>query len=115
MIPLPAFIDPEAWEGFCEMRKSKGKRIPFTGRAAKLILAELYKLRDAGHDPNAALDQSTKHGWSDVYAPKEKEITKVAAKPVDKTQEYLKAQEEHARLAAQQSKNRQPIKLVRTA
>lgn len=115
MIPLPPFIDKEAWDGFCEMRKSKGKSFPFTARAAKMILAELYKLRDAGHDPNAALDQSTKYGWSDVYAPKDKEIPKAATKPVDKTQEYLKAQEEHARLAEQQRKNRQPIKLVRAA
>lgn len=72
MIAIPAFIDPESWEGFCEMRKSKGKSRPFTERAAKMILKELYKLKEAGQDPNAVLDQSTRNGWSDVYPVKDK-------------------------------------------
>lgn len=67
MIPLPAYIDPEAWTGFVEMRRSMPKSKPFTHRAAVLILKELQKIKDGGGDPNEALDQSTVHGWASVY------------------------------------------------
>lgn len=94
MIPIPPFIDPEAWEGFCEMRGSKKSR-PFTQRAAKMVLAELYKLRDAGHDPNACLDQSTMHGWSDVYPLKDKPIPKAkTATPINPALDEIKAREQ---------------------
>ena len=93
MIPLPAFIDQEAWDGFCEMRKAKGKSRPFTLRAAKMVLVELYKLREAGHDPNACLDQSTYHGWSDVYALKEKQIQKAPQPARNEALEAIKAHE----------------------
>lgn len=88
-IQLPTFIDHEAWAGFCEMRAAKGKRAPFTQRAAKLILKTLQTLKDNGHDPNASLDQSTQNGWSDVYEPKQKTITKVSVREAEKTQAYL--------------------------
>lgn len=71
MSALPEWIDKEAWSGFIEMRRAM-KKIPFTPRAEALILAELYKLRDAGQDPNACLDQSTLNGWRDVYPVKDK-------------------------------------------
>ena len=74
MIPLPAYINPEAWAGFLEMRRAMPKTRPFTARAAALILYELQRIKDAGHCPNAALDQSTLNGWCDVYAPKDKVI-----------------------------------------
>lgn len=73
---IPAFIDPEAWEGFCDMRKACRK--PLTPRAEKMILTELCKLKAAGHDPNAALDQSTTHCWADVYVPQDKPIARAA-------------------------------------
>ena len=69
---LPDCIDPEAWAGFVEMREAKGKRCPFTPRAAKMIVRALLKLRDDGHDPNASLDQSVRNGWSDVYEEKKR-------------------------------------------
>ena len=78
MIPLPTYIDPEAWTGFVEMRRAMPKSKPFTQRAAVLILKELQRLKDAGHDPNAALDQSTLRGWADVYVPKDKAIERKA-------------------------------------
>lgn len=61
----PEWINREAWEGFAEMRKRL--RFPLTARAARLIVAELGKLRTRGHDPTAVLDQSTRNGWRDVY------------------------------------------------
>jgi hypothetical protein len=73
-IPLPAYIDPEAWAGFVEMRKASGRTRPFTTRAATLILFELQRIKDAGHCPNAALNQSTMKGWADVWPAKDKQL-----------------------------------------
>ena len=81
MIPLPSWVDPEAWAGFCEMRRKMPKSRPFTDRAAVLILKELQRIKDAGHCPNAALDQSTLRGWADVWPLKDKEIQQVGASP----------------------------------
>jgi hypothetical protein len=65
MPELPDWIDAEAWGGFVAMRQRE--RHPLTARAAKLVIAELAKLRAAGADPTAVLDQSTRNGWRDVY------------------------------------------------
>ena len=76
MMPQPDWLDSESWCGFCEMRAAKGRRTPFTPRAAKMILKTLAELKEAGHDPNASLDQSVRNGWSDVYEPKDRVIQK---------------------------------------
>lgn len=83
---LPGWVDQDAWDGFVELRlrqekKSRGK-IAWTARAEKLILAELYKLHAAGHDPNASLDQSTVRGWSDVWPATRKEIADLRPREV---------------------------------
>lgn len=62
----PDSVDREAWLGFVAMRAKQ--RHPLTPRAAKLVIAELEKLRAKGHDPTAVLDQSTRNGWRDVFA-----------------------------------------------
>jgi hypothetical protein len=87
MIALPSHIDPEAWAGFVEMRTKLKK--PLTTRAAKMILTELQKIKDAGHDANAALDQSTMHCWLDVYAPKDKTIERKSSAAPAQTSAYL--------------------------
>jgi hypothetical protein len=79
MIPLPSWVDAEAWAGFCEMRRKMPKSRPFTDRAAVLILKELQRIKDAGHCPNAALDQSTLRGWADVWPLKDKEIQRASS------------------------------------
>lgn len=73
---LPNWIDREAWDGFVAMRRAM-KKVPFTARAEALVVKELYKIKAAGHCPNAALDQSTLNGWRDVYVPKDKSIQQV--------------------------------------
>lgn len=94
MIPLPAYIDPEAWAGFVEMRRKI--KAPLTVRAATLILFELQRIKDAGHDPNASLDQSTMKCWRDVWPLKDKEI--------HRTREAdAAAREEEARRAADEA------------
>lgn len=64
-VDRPAWVPEEPWAGFEAMRRKS--RYPMTQRAAKLILAELAKLREQGHDPAAVLDQSTRNGWRDVF------------------------------------------------
>lgn len=66
---IPDWIRAEVWEGFAEMRKRK--RAPLTTRACAMVITELIKLRSAGHDPCAVLDQSTRNSWTDVYPIKE--------------------------------------------
>jgi len=68
---------------------------PLTQRAALMILAELQRFKTAGHDPNAALDQSTNHCWADVYPATEKPIEAAASSDYEKTQAYMREQEAH--------------------
>jgi hypothetical protein len=67
MIDLPTWINPESWAGFVEMRKSMGKGIPFTDRAASLIILQLGRLQLQGYDPNLCLDRSVMNGWRGVF------------------------------------------------
>jgi hypothetical protein len=89
LIPLPKYIDPEAWAGFVEMRRAMPKSKPFTTRAATLILYELQRIKDAGHCPNAALDQSTLNGWADVWPAKDKTIQRAVTTAADDTRRML--------------------------
>lgn len=72
MIPIPSWIDPEAWAAFVDMRKAIKK--PLTHRAAVLILKDLTEIRAKGHCPNAALDQSTVCCWRAVWPAKDRVI-----------------------------------------
>lgn len=65
---LPEWLPLESWRAFDEKRREMNK--PMTPRAAKMMLKHLANLRDQGIDIEAALDQSTRNGWQDVYAPK---------------------------------------------
>jgi hypothetical protein len=91
MIPIPPYIDPEAWAGFVTMRKAMGKTVPFTVRAATLILKELQLLKAQGYDPNACLDQSTMKGWRGVFATPHKAVTG----SVQQGNTWLEEQERH--------------------
>ena len=87
MIALPAFVDPEAFAGFLEMRRKI--RAPLTDRAAVLLLRDLQAIKDAGHDANAALDQSTFMSWRGVFPAREKAIERAPQSQATKTAEYL--------------------------
>ncbi len=63
----PSWIDKEVWDAFVEMRQAKGKRAPFTERAAKMLINELDRLRGQGHKPDEVLKQSVINGWSGVF------------------------------------------------
>ena len=62
---LPDWIEREAWDGFEEMRRKERK--PMTDRARSLVVKQLEKLRAAGNDVTACLNQSTMRNWCDVY------------------------------------------------
>jgi hypothetical protein len=97
LIALPPYVDPEAWDGFESMRKTIKK--PLTDRARKLVLYELQRIKDAGHCPNAALDQSTNHCWCDVFVPNDKPIEAAPGARVAQTEAWLSEHERAKREA----------------
>lgn len=90
MILLPGYLDKELWEAFEEMRRHMKK--PMTDYARKLVVYELQRMKEAGHDPNESLKQSVIHNWVDVYEPKEKQVT---FKATAQTQQWLADMKDH--------------------
>jgi hypothetical protein len=90
VIAIPGYVDRETWEAFVEMRKAIKK--PLTTFAAKLVVYELQRIKDAGHDANAALRQSILNCWKDVFVPKEKTIEHKRAKEAEETAAFLDKQ-----------------------
>lgn len=70
---IPAWIDPESWEAFKAMRKAI--KAPLTPYAEKLVIRELVKLKSAGNDPQACLDQSIMNSWRDVFPCRDKGVS----------------------------------------
>ena len=68
------WIDPDSWQAFVEMRRKI--KAPLTPYAEKLIVRELVKLKTAGHDPQACLDQSIMNSWRDVFPVRDKGLAK---------------------------------------
>ncbi len=68
--PLPSWVPKEAWEGFVRMRSHI--KAPLTDNAKTLTLRDLSRLRDAGHDPQAVLEESVKNSWRGLFPPKDK-------------------------------------------
>ncbi len=62
---LPEWLDKETWDAFLEMRKAK-KAVP-TPHAKALLIKELERLKVAGDDPNAVLNQSTMRNYTGVF------------------------------------------------
>lgn len=112
MVPLPAYVDPEAWAGFVEMRKSIKK--PLTQRAATLILRDLQQIKDKGHCPNAALDQSTVCCWRGVFPAKER-VIEAAPETAEQyaARQRAEAQAERARAAPMPEAVRQKLAQMR--
>ncbi len=86
-LPLPAWIDAAAWAEFVAARKFIKK--PLSQGAAERQLKRLYAIKDAGHDPNAALLYSADHYYQDVYPAKDLEVERKPGSRCDKTAEYL--------------------------
>ena len=67
------WIDTDSWRAFVDMRRRI--KAPLTPYAEKLICRELVKLKSAGHDPQACLDQSIMLGWRDVFPVRDKGLS----------------------------------------
>ena len=64
-ILLPEFINQETWEAFLDMRRKK--RVFPTEKAQELLIKELEKLKNQGHDPNEVLNQSIMRNYTGVF------------------------------------------------
>lgn len=110
VVPLPAWVNPEAWNGYSEMRRRK--RAHMTERAKTLVIKELEQLKLQGHDPNAVLDQSTKNGWTGVFELKSKDGNHAKQSAYDKffsaTATYIDEQFSTATNAGDASEDRPP-------
>lgn len=85
---LPDWISRESWEAYMEMRKA-AKKVPTT-KAINMVIKRLEQFRTEQHDPNAALDQSTRNNWVDVYPVKSMASATAKAAPID----HLSAEEQ---------------------
>lgn len=65
---LPDWIPLDAWNGYLDMRKKKKK--PPTDYARDLLIKELEKLQNEGHDLTKVLNNSIKNDWTDLYGNK---------------------------------------------
>ena len=90
MAPAPSWIDPESWAAFHEMRRKL--KAPLTAYAEKLIIRELVRLKSAGQDPQACLDQSIMNGWRDVFPLRDKGIVQSRVVAAEETAVLLAAQ-----------------------
>ncbi len=62
---LPDWVPKAEWEAFDEMRKATGHKM--TDKARVIAIRELDKLRSAGNDPAAVLNQSTMKSWRGLF------------------------------------------------
>lgn len=63
---LPNWIDPEAWQGYVDMRKRIKK--PLTARAMTMAIRMLDTLRMQGEDVSMVLMQSEFNSWQGLFA-----------------------------------------------
>lgn len=63
--PLPGWMPSIAWHAFLQSRVAMRARA--TPHAEQLLLRELDKLRQQGHDPASVLNQSIARGWRGLF------------------------------------------------
>ena len=71
VVSLPDGFPIETWLAFVDMRKKLKK--PMTDHAMKLMIGKLEKMKEAGQDVKAVLEQSITKSWSDVYDVKQQQ------------------------------------------
>lgn len=74
VIELPDWMPADLWRDFAEMRIERKK--PMTLRAMQLMVKTIGRLKDAGNDPAAVLEQSIRNGWTDCYEIKQERSTR---------------------------------------
>ncbi len=74
MIPLPAWVDREAFDEYVEMRRNDKKVM--SPRSFKERLRELQDIKDAGYDVTYCIDAATNGHWLAFYAVERKEVAR---------------------------------------
>jgi len=62
---LPDVIPASAWEDYRQHRNSSKRKM--TLKAEQLAIKKLLELQQAGHDPEAVIEQSIVHGWIGLF------------------------------------------------
>lgn len=65
----PEWMDLPTWFAYLEIRKAK--RAAKTNYALELIISDLKKFKDQGHNPKTILENSIKGGWAAVFPPRQ--------------------------------------------
>lgn len=65
VVEIPDWMPVTDWEAFLESRKFS--RAPMSAQAQIRAIAMLGKLREAGDDPSAVLEQSIINGWKGLF------------------------------------------------
>lgn len=65
-LEIPDWLPADAWREYVAHRKAIRKPMA-TDYAKKLAIGTLGKLRDAGHEPKAVIDQSIGNGWQGLF------------------------------------------------
>lgn len=75
----PDWLDAAAWASFLEFRKEK--KAAMSPTAQKLCIAELDRLRAAGCEPVAVINQSIVNGWKGVFELKNRSQPQIPKAP----------------------------------
>ena len=62
---LPGWLPADAWEQYVQHRKDKRSKL--TDNAQRLCIRDLEKLKEAGQDPRAVIEQSISNGWTGLF------------------------------------------------
>lgn len=68
-IALPAWLPESVWGSYLDHRKAM--KSPMTPRAQELTIRKIVEIRDSGHDPVAAIEQTIINGWKGVFPPRD--------------------------------------------
>lgn len=90
MDSLPSWIDPELWAEYVAQRKKDKKEM--SPRSALGRIKRLYELKEAGHDPNQAIEEALNYHWLDFYVPKDKQIERAPQSAAAETKRYIESQ-----------------------
>lgn len=94
-IPLPEWLDLEAWQAFCKHRGAK-----FTERAKELTIRKLEKWHAVGHDTTEILNTSVMNNWSGIFEPKGAKNVGISKNGKQNGHAFLGAYAQHARAIA---------------
>lgn len=76
MSDLPDWLNADDWNDFVAHRKEIKK--PLTDTAKRRMLMKLYRMKEAGENISAVIEQSIVNGWQDAW-PAKQQYTKPQA------------------------------------